>query len=599
MLRKLAPYVVFTAMVSAAHAADRLSGEPSAFLKSFADSPVDWMPWGDAAIARAKSEQKPVFLFIGSFTNELSSAMRRQTFANAKNADWLNQHFVCVIVDRDERPDVGALFQAYVSNLKQLNGWPLNVWLTPEFQPFEGATYLSPSEDWGAPGFLKLASQAATAWASDPAACRKRAADSAAQLAPPPQPAQPAPWDLQKCRSRLMAAAASWAATFDTVHAGFGELPKAPEPELIRFMLLQSATDRDSALKTLRALAASAVRDPLDGGFFRHAADGAWRIPYQQKTLSDQARMALAFLEGAQGPDSKSFGQCARGALNFVLKRFAHPDGTFAAAEDATADQFFGYYAWTQPEIEKVLGPDAKAFNLAHGVLPGGNVATGDDPSAIYAGKNLLHSTAERDAAQAAAAARLLAVRDKRTAPPRDERATAAAHGLFLSALSRAGYQLHEPRYVEAAKRLLSSVKKAFLVAPDGTLRHLAGSNIPASPEDYAALALGCQDYSRAAKDKAAASLANQLLAQLDARYYDPVSRAYFAAPKPAAPGFFIRPFGAGDPPEAESMALPARAPHAASIAEALSESLEEASIQAPGDQLLALAYFSGEGPVR
>ena len=320
------------AAIPAAPAAERLRGEASAFLQSFADSPVDWMPWGNEAMARARSEQRPVFVFVGAFTSELSAAMRKQTFANAKTADWLNKQFVCVLVDRDERPDVAALYEAYVANLKQLNGWPLNIWLTPDFQPFEGATYLSPSEDWGAPGFLKLANQAKTAWATEPAACRKRAADSVAQLAPPQgSPTAPA-WDLQKTRTRLSAAAAAWAGAFDPVHGGFGDLPRSPEPELLRFMLLQTPTDREDALKTLRALAVSAVRDPLDGGFFRHAADGAWHIPYQQKTLADQARLALAFLDGAQGPDAKSFRQCARGALDFALGRMANADGTFAAA---------------------------------------------------------------------------------------------------------------------------------------------------------------------------------------------------------------------------------------------------------------------------
>src|SRR5580692_7919950 len=196
------------ACADGARAADRLRSQASAFLKGFLDSPVDWMPWGDAAFARAKSEQRPVFLFIGSFTSELAGAMRRQTFANAKTADWLNKEFVCVIVDRDERPDVAALYAAYVVSLKQMSGWPLNVWLTPEFQPYEGATYLSPSEDWGAPGFLKLANQAMTAWTNDPAACRRRAKEAISQLAPPPAPPSQPDWSLEKSRSRLATSAA-------------------------------------------------------------------------------------------------------------------------------------------------------------------------------------------------------------------------------------------------------------------------------------------------------------------------------------------------------------------------------------------------------
>jgi uncharacterized protein YyaL (SSP411 family) len=586
---------VLAASAVGAHAADRLKAESSAFLRGFADSPVDWMPWGDSAFARARSEQRPVFLFIGSFTSELSGAMRRQTFANAKNADWLNKQFVCVIVDRDERPDVAALYAAYVSNLKQLGGWPLNVWLTPDFQPFEGATYLSPSEDWGAPGFLKLANQAQAAWAANPAACRKRAAESVAQLAPPPQPQAPAVWSLEKTRARLAASAAAWLAAYDSQQGGFGDVPRSPEPELIRFMLLQPQADRDAALNTLRALSTSAVRDPLDGGFFRHAADAAWHIPYQQKTLSDQARIALAFLDAPRGADEKSFSRCASGALDFALSRLANPDGTFASAQDATGDEFAGYYVWTKAEIDGVLGGESAAFNAAHGVLPDGNVPAGDDPSALYAHKNLLRSTAEGSAQDGADAARLLAARDRRPPPPRDDRATAGAHGLMLSALSRAGAQLGNPRYVEAARRTLAAVKRSFLVSADGTLRRFAGTSIPADADDYAALALGCRDYGRVAKDREAAALAEKLLSQLDSRFYDPASGAYFGAPNPPGAGFFIRPFGAEDPPSAESLAVPAGAPHAREVASGLSASLEESSAQAPGDQLLALALYSAQ----
>jgi hypothetical protein len=595
MLKKTLPFLLLSLALShagAVPAAGSLQGESSAFLRAFADSPVEWMPWGPAAFARAKGEQKPVFLFVGSFTSELSGAMRRQTFANPKNADWLNKHFVCVIVDRDERPDVAALYQAYVLNLKQLTGWPLNVWLTPEFQPFEGATYLSPSEDWGAPGFLKLANQAQTAWTTNAAGCRKRAAESVSQLAPPAQPPAAPAWNPDKARARLAASASAWLSTFDPVQGGFGDVPRSPEPELVRFMLLQSPADRDAALKTLRALATSAVRDPLDGGFFRHAADAAWHIPYQQKTLADQARVALAYLDGAQGADARTFRLCAAGALDFALSRLALPDGTFSSSQDATGDDLAGYYTWTSAEIEKVLGSRAQAFGSSHGVLADGNVPAGDDPSAQYAHRNLLRSTADAGPLEIADAARLLAVRDKRGVLPRDDRATAGANGLMLSALARAGSQLGDPRYIAAARKAMDAVQRDFLASPDGALLRFKGSTLPADAEDYAALALGCRDYARAANDKGALGLSDRLLTQLDARFLDPASGFYFAAPNPPGPGFFIRPFGAEDPPSPESLAVAAGSLHAKNVAAALSEGLEESSAQAPGDQLLALALF-------
>jgi len=594
MPTKIIRSLLLTCLVAAAdaRAANGLTGESSAFLKAFADSPVNWMPWGDAAIARAKSEQKPVFLFIGSFTSELSGAMRRQTFANPKSAEWLNKSFVCVIVDRDERPDVAALYQTYVNNVKQMTGWPLNLWLTPEFRPYEGATYLSPSEDWGAPGFLKLANEAMSAWTKSPASCRKQALDSMALVSPSPQPAAPA-WTLDRTRARLSADAAAWRATFDPAQGGYGDLPKNLEPELIRFMLLQSQEDKDTALKTLRILATSAVRDPLDGGFFRHAADPAWRIPYQQKTLSDQARIALAFLAGAQGDDTRSFAQCARGALDYALGRLMRADGTLAAAEYATGEEFSGYYAWTEAEIDKALGPDSPAFKAAHGVLPGGNVPAADDPSAVYSQKNLLRSLADTDVLQASAASRLLSVRDQRRSPLRDERATAGDHGLFINALARAGMQLAQPKYFDAARRILEAVRRNFMVSQDGTLRRFDGSDLPAYADDYAAMALGCRGLERAANDHDAGELSRKFVSQLDARFYDGGRAGYFGAQNPPGPGFFMRPAAAGDPPSAETLAILAGSPNAKSIAGALLKDLDESGPQAPGDQLLALSILS------
>jgi uncharacterized protein YyaL (SSP411 family) len=601
MMNKMLRMVLFSAAALGAldaRGAERLKGEASAFLKEFVDSPVDWMPWGDAAIARAKAEQRPVFLFIGSFTSELSGAMRRQTFANVKNADWLNKNFVCVIVDRDERPDVAALYQGYVLTLKQLNGWPLNVWLTPEFQPFEGATYLSPSEDWGAPGFLKLANQAQTAWTTNPAACRKRASEALTQLAPPAHPPAPPVWSLDKARARLAASSAAWRAVADPENGGFGDVPRSPEPELLRFMLLQAPVDRDAALATLRALAASAVRDPLDGGFFRHGSDAAWHIPYQQKMLADQARIALAYLDAARGTDAKQFRLCARGALDFVLSRLSLPDGTFASAQDATGDEYTGYYTWSAAEIETVLGTGSLAFDAAHGVQPDGNVPAADDPSAQFAHRNFLRSAPDPGIADAAAAARLLAARNRRPGPRIDPRATAGANGLLLSAMARAGVQLNDIRYIAAARRILVTIRDGFQVAPNGTLRRMRGSSLPASAVDYAAVALGCRDYAVAVNDQAAMAYSGRVLAQLDARYLDPATSAFFGAPNPTGPGFFMRPFGPDDPPSAESLAVAAHDAHAQAIAAALSDSLEESSAQTPGDQLLAIAQYCLTGPV-
>jgi uncharacterized protein YyaL (SSP411 family) len=582
-------------LLSTARGAERLKGETSAYLREFVDSPVDWLPWGEAAFAQAKAEQKPVFLFIGSFTSELAGAMRRQSFANPKNAEWLNKQFVCVLVDRDERPGVAELYQEYVYTMKQVSGWPLNIWLTPEFEPYEGATYLSPSEDWGAPGFLKLANQAMTAWATSPDGCRRHAKDAVAQLAPASARAAAPAWSPEKARAQIAASAAAWQATADPSQPGFGDTPRSPEPELVRFMLAQPGAYRETALRSLRALAASAVRDPLDGGFFRHGADAAWRIPYQQKALTDQARVALAYLAVPSGSDTKSFNSCARGALDYAVVHLGHPDGTFGSAEDATGEGFGGYYAWTSAEIDKALGPDAAAFRAAHGVLPGGNVAAADDPSSVFAQKNLLISLAEPSPADTAVAMRLLAVRDKRPRPPRDERASAGAHGLMVCALTRAGVLMTDAKYFAEARRTVAALKRDFLLPGDG-LRRFKGSDLPGAAEDYAAVALGLRDFAKATQDRGAAALADRMLAQLDARFYDPAGGAYFGAPTPPGTAFFIRPAQSEDPPTAAFLAVEAGDPHAGAVAASILQSIADASAQAPGDQLLALADYA-RGP--
>ena len=302
--------------------------------------------------------------------------------------------------------------------------------------------------------------------------------------------------------------------------------------------------------------------------------------------------MALAFLDGAGGVDAQSFAQCARGALDYALGRLSHPDGTLAAAEDATADEYSRYYAWTEAEIDTVLGADSASFKKDHGVAAGGNVPADDDPSSIFAQRNLLRSTATTDASQSSAAARLLAARDKRGAPPRDERATAGAHGFMINALARAGQQLNEPRYIGAARRILDAVRKNFMLSQDGSLRRHAGSDLPADADDYAALALGCRELAHVANDRGAAELSSHFLTQLDSRFYDSASRTYYFAPKPPGPGFFVRPFAVGDPPTVESLAILAGSPNAKALAEALLESLDESGPQAPGEQLLSLAVF-------
>jgi len=562
---------------------------PSPLQREIAGSPVHWLAWDAALPARAKLENKPVYVFLGSFLNELTRATCRQTFANADTAAFLNANFVCVFVDKDEQPELAAAAQHFLRDVKQLEGWPAHLWLTPELQPFEGANYLPPTEEWGKASLTKIAQQAQAAWAGDAAGCRSHAAEIVARLAVAPPPVEVG----AALAGKLASAAAAWRARFDVAYGGFGEIPKNPEPELLRFLLRQSSADRDAALATLRAIAGSALRDPLDGGFFRSASDAAWHLPYQQKTLADQARLAFAFLDGAKAsePDAPAFAAAARGAIDYALQRLARSDGTFAAAEDATEDEHAAYYAWTAAEIDAVLGIDASTFKHAHGVASAGNVSPDDDPSGGWQRKNLLRSALPSDAKDAAALAKLLAVRDRRPAILRDERAAAGAHGLLLAALSRAGAQLDEPRYLAAATRLLAAVKKEFLTK-EGDLRHLRGVPAAGTPVDYTAVALGCRTYARSVHTPDADALATRLLARAGELYFDASAGRYFAVPPTLPAGIFVRAPALDEAPHAETLALQAGAPaeqdHA--LKAALIAQLGETTNLPGGDTLLSLS---------
>lgn len=587
-LLPLAASLAFALTFPPAHAASPLANQPSAFLRSYADSPVNWMLWGDEAFARAQTERKPVFVAIGLFTSELSRAMHRQTFSNADTAAMLNAEFVCVLVDAKERPDLVALYQNYTQHVKQLSGLPLNIWLTPELKPFEGANYLPPTEEWGKEGFLTVAKRALAGWKSDPDAQRAKADEAIATVQSLLSPSTAATISSEEITRILAEASEAHRARFDVTNGGFGEPPKQLEPELLRFLLRDEST-REMALTTLRALVHSPVRDPLDGGFFRYASDAEWRQPYFQKNLVDQARMALALLDAAKMSGDKRFASAARSALDYALSLQG------AAAEDATPEAILGSYFWTTAEIDDVLGKaEATTFNAAHGVTVEGNVPA-DTFTGIPAGKNLLYVAKDAPDEESFAQARkaLLERRRARAQPLRDDVAPASTHGLLLTALVRAGAQLSDTRFASAAVAQAKFIREK-LITPDGTLLRLPGRTSTASAADYAAVIEGLLALHAISPSPELAALAEKLRTTADSDFF--ADGVYYATSAKAGPAFWARvralPIGPGEPPAAEPsmLSLPntptdAAAKLAATIAADIANSAEVAR----GDQLLAL----------
>jgi uncharacterized protein len=571
-------------------AAERLEHAPSAFLRAHADSPVEWMPWGDAAFDRAAREGRPVFVAIGSASSELSAAMARQTFANRDVAAFLNERFVCVLVDREEHPAVAAQGQAYVRAVKQLSGWPLNLWLTPELQPFDGATYLPPSEEWGKEGFLNVAQRVAAAWSADPARVRDdaaRAIETITELEAPPKPQRFRSSDV---RTSLQGSAAAWRDQSDSTRGGFGEIPRHPEPEMLRFLLRGDSASSEAAVGNLKALLRSALRDPLDGGFFRYTADAEGKIPYFQKRTSDQARMVLALLEAREVTKDPIFAQATADALDYALARLSTPAGGFVTGEDATATGAASYYVWTHRELTQVLGAQTgAAFADAHGAQRDGNISREDDPSNSFLGQNILAGAP--DPALREASLKLRAVRDKRLAPPRDETTTTFDQGLMLLALARAGHDLGESRFRVAAARAATFIERELTLERQA-LRRLAGSPAPAGPEDYAAVALGL----RALGTDASRSLAQQLLRHADAQFLDTATGVLYTTAAQLPRGIWIRlptpASGPGEPPAAAPLRLIAGDPFPEQLAALVATQHRDASLPASGDVLLALRDY-------
>ncbi len=348
MLSRVLPAGVLLA--GAALAADNspLADSASAFVRSQAASAVQWHPWTDAALAAAQKQPHSVYVFIGSPLSELTRATIAQTFTQPKTVAWLNENFYCIFVDADAQPDVAAYGQHYIRSIKQLRGSPVHLWLTPGLRIYDGANYLPPSEEWGKPGFLKAARSALDTWQAGGGRAQALAAEALDLMKVPPLE-KTAKIDVA---AKLDAAAQAWIATADPVNGGFGGAPKQPEPELIRFLLTrQDAASRDAALNAARALVKGALRDPVDGGFYRRCIDEAWQEPYRQKTLLDQARIALALFDAADAADAldaanatkdvkdNSLRRAAIGALDFALKELRNPDGSFALALDGTLEE--------------------------------------------------------------------------------------------------------------------------------------------------------------------------------------------------------------------------------------------------------------------
>src|SRR5438552_12360789 len=316
---------------------NRLAAERSPYLLQHASNPVDWFAWGDAAFGKARAEDKPIFLSIGYSTCHWCHVMAHESFENDAIARVLNEQFVAIKIDREERPDVDRVYMTFVQATTGSGGWPMSVWLTPDLKPFYGGTYFPPSARWGRPGFVEILQEIARVWrserdkidlAADSLIAQLRDANRASALASVPG------------IDTLARTVAQFRSSFDAAHGGFGDAPKFPRPSELGFLLREHARSgdqeaREMVLATLRAMATGGMRDHVGGGFHRYSVDRAWRVPHFEKMLYDQAQLALACIEAAQASGDPFYLEIAQDTLQYVLREMTDAAGGFYSAEDA------------------------------------------------------------------------------------------------------------------------------------------------------------------------------------------------------------------------------------------------------------------------
>jgi uncharacterized protein YyaL (SSP411 family) len=457
---------------------NRLANESSPYLRQHADNPVDWYPWGEEAFAQARATDRPIFLSIGYAACHWCHVMAHESFADPETATLMNEHFVNIKVDREERPDLDAVYIQAVQMLAGRAGWPLSVFLTPDGRPFFGGTYFPPEPRYGMPSFRQVLLAVAHAWQNR----REELLTGSSQVTEAiraQMAADLSPADLQ--RETLEAAFESLRAAFDYEHGGWDGGPKFPPSLVLEFLLRYhhrtgEPVAWDMVARTLEAMARGGMYDQIGGGFHRYSVDAYWRVPHFEKMLYDNAQLARVYLHAWQVSGDPFFHAIAEETLDFVLREMSHPAGGFIASLDADSEGEEGkFYLWTAAEIANLLGNLAGRFNAAYGVTESGN----------FEGRNILTFSASFAERQSLEEARrqLRAARAQRIPPARDHQVLASWNGLMLSAFAEAGRVLKREDYLRRAERcadfLLTHMRRA-----DGRLWH-AWSNGKARVNGY------------------------------------------------------------------------------------------------------------------
>src|SRR6266545_3431007 len=543
---------------------NRLAQEKSPYLLQHAHNPVDWYPWGEEAFAKARRENKPVFLSVGYSTCHWCHVMAHESFENEEVAAIMNREFVNIKVDREERPDVDRVYMTFVQATTGGGGWPMSVWLTPDLKPFVGGTYFPPEDRYGQPAFKSVLERIAMAWKDN----HDKIVEQGAKIVDALRESQSATSAKGKIDAAILDAAyRQLGRGYDPKEGGFGNAPKFPRPVTLNFLTRFYARDPKSEsgrqalemiLFTLRKMADGGMHDHVGGGFHRYSVDRYWHVPHFEKMLYDQAQLAIAYLDAFQITRDRQFESAARDILDYVARDMTSKEGGFFSAEDADSPVAAGvdrghpetkegaFYIWTKKEIDDALGDAAEIFDFHYGVQAHGNAPEGSDPQDEFRGKNILierHTIAEtahhfkkteEKVANllAQSRAKLFSIRAKRPRPHLDDKIIAAWNGLMISAYASGARALDEPRYLEIATRAAKFLRTNLYEEKSKLLyrNYRQGrSDIEGFADDYAFVTQGLLDLYEASFDVAWLKFAAQLQETQDRLFYDEKNGGYFS----------------------------------------------------------------------
>jgi hypothetical protein len=538
---------------------NRLIHEKSPYLLQHAHNPVDWYPWGKEAFDKAKKENKPIFLSIGYSTCHWCHVMEHESFENPAIAKLMNDNFINIKVDREERPDIDQVYMTFVQATTGSGGWPMTVFLTPDLKPFFGGTYFPPRDKWGQPGLSRVLNKVIEAWKLD----RERIIGGADKIVDQLQNGIAVPSGGEKVSDAVARKAyEQFASQFDAKFGGFGRAPKFPRPVTLNFLFDFYGGDPESkegkralemSIFTLRKMAEGGIHDHIGGGFHRYSTDKFWHVPHFEKMLYDQAQLAMAYLDAFQITHDPLFEKTARDILDYVRREMTSKEGGFYSAEDADSLLAQGkpehaegaFYVWSKDQIDRVLGPErAKLFDYHYGVEQQGNAP--EDPQGEFKNKNILiqrHDVADtakklgltkEKTEQVLDESRklLFDARANRPRPARDDKIVTAWNGLMISAFARASEVLDDPAYLEVANRAADFVRQKLSSAKTNTLLRSyreGASDVSGFASDYAFLVQGLLDLYEASFDVGRLEWAMKLQQREDELFRDMKQGGYFS----------------------------------------------------------------------